>query len=234
MGFFNKTNQVISYTVDKNFSRNLAISIIDGQVAISAPWYISNKKISQVVNDKKSWILQKLAEYDEKNKIKKSILERKIVKVFGNDYGLKISYKMVNGPELNLENKTIMINLPFKYRNVDNTKIINLILEKFYNRLAQNEIEQIMEKYRISLKMAPNDYKIEKMEKSILGRFIEEKKVIIINPEIVKYNRNILEYVVLHEFCHLKYKTHGKNFYKIIEKNIKNYKEIEEKIKGLY
>lgn len=233
MGFFNKTNQVISYTVDKNFTGNLAISIVDGQVAISAPWYISNKKISQVVNDKKTWILQKLAEYDEKNRAKKSLLESKIIKVFGNDYNLKISYKMVSGPELNLDNRTIMIDLPFKYRNVDNTKIVNLIIDKFYNRLAQNEIEQIMEKYRITLKMAPYDYKIEKMEK-VLGRFIEEKKVIIINPEIVKYNRDILEYVVLHEFCHLKYKTHGKNFYKIIGENIKNYKEIENTIKGRY
>ena len=233
MGFFNKTNQVISYTVDKNFSGNLAISVIDGEVAISVPWYVSNKKINQVISDKKKWILQKLAEYDEQNKIKKSILERNVVKVFGVDYNLKISYKMINCPELTLDNKIVMIDLPFKYRNIDNTKIINLILDKFYIRLAENEIEQVMEKNRVNLKMAPIDYKIEKMEKS-LGRFIEDKKVILINPEIVKYNRDILEYVVLHEFCHLKYKTHGKNFYKLIEKYIKNYREIEKTIKGMY
>lgn len=233
MGFFNKTNQVISYTVDKNFSGNLVISIIDGQVAISAPWYVSNKKINKVICDKRNWIFQKLSEYDEKNKIKKSLLEKRIIKVFGEDYNLSISYKMINNPELNLDNKVIMINLPFKYRNIDNTKIISLILDKFYNRLAENEIEKVMEKNRINLKIAPNDYKIEKMDK-VLGKFIEEEKVIIINPEIVKYNRNILEYVILHEFCHLKYKTHGKNFYKIVEKYIKNYKKIEDEIKGMY
>ena len=55
-----------------------------------------------------------------------------------------------------------------------------------------------------------------------------------INPDIVKYNRDILEYIILHEFCHLKYKTHGKNFYKIIENYIPNYKDIESKIKGMY
>ena len=233
MGLFSKTNQVISYTVDKNFSGNLAISVIDGQVAISAPWYVSNKKINQVVLDKKNWILQKLAEYEEKNNAKKSLLEKNNVKVFGEDYKLRISYKLIQRPELNLENGVIMINLPFKYRNVDNTKVINLILNKFYTRLAEKEVEQIMEGYRINLKLAPNDYKIKKMDKT-LGRFLEEKKVILINPEIVKYNRDILEYVVLHEFCHLKYKTHGKNFYKIIKKYISNYKDIENKIKGRY
>ena len=233
MGLFNKTNQVISYTIDKNFSGNLAISIVDGQVAISAPWYVSNRKINQVILDKKNWILQKLAEYEEKNNAKRSLLEKNKVMVFGEDYNLKISYKSISSPELNLGNKVVNINLPFKYRNIDNTKIVNLILEKFYNRLAEKEVEKVMEKNRVSLKMAPNDYKIQKMT-NYLGRYIEDKKIIIINPEIVKYNRDILEYIILHEFCHLKYKTHGKNFYKIIENYIPNYKDIESNIKGMY
>lgn len=230
MGFFNKTNQVISYTVDKNFSGDLAISVTNGQVAISAPWYISQRKINKVIVDKKQWILQKLAEYEERNK-NKSVLEN--VKVFGENYSIKIFYKIISKPELNINNKNIIINLPLKYKNVDNTKIVDFIIEKFYCRVAEKEIEQVMEKYRVNLKMAPNDYRIEKIDKS-LAKFLEEKKIILINPEIVKYNKDILEYVILHEFCHLKYKTHGKNFYKIIEKYIPNYKELEEKIKGLY
>ena len=46
MGFLNKTNQIISYTVSKNFSGNVAISIVDGEVAISVPWYLTNKRIN--------------------------------------------------------------------------------------------------------------------------------------------------------------------------------------------
>ena len=233
MGIFNKTNQFISYTIDKNFSNNLAISVVNGQVAISAPWYVSNKKINQIILDKKNWILQKLMEYEEKNNAKKSKIKKRVIKVFGNYYNLKISYKFISKPELKLEEDMILIDLPFKYRNIDNTKIINIILDKFYFRLAEIEIEKIMEKNRIHLKVAPNDYKIKKMD-GILGRYLEDKKIIIINPEIIKYNNNILEYVILHEYCHLKYKTHGKNFYKIIEKYIPNYKEIESQIKGMF
>ena len=92
MGFFNKANQVISYTVDKNFSGNLSISIINGEVSVSVPWYVSNKKINKVICDKKKWILKKIAEYDEKNKLKKDIIEKDTVKVFGITYNLKIFY----------------------------------------------------------------------------------------------------------------------------------------------
>ena len=42
-----------------------------------------------------------------------------------------------------------------------------------------------------------------------------------------KYNRTVIEYVVMHEYCHLKYKTHSKKFLEMIEKNQKNYKKIE-------
>ena len=233
MGLFNKTNQTILYTVDKCFSGNFAISVIDGQVAISAPWYISNKKINQMVLNKKNWILQKLAEYDKKNISKKTLLENKNIVVFGEDYNIIISYKLIKNPELNINNYNITINLPIKYKNIENEKILEFILEKLYTRLAEKEVEQIMEEFRIKLKLAPNDYIIKKMDDS-LGKFLEDKKIILINPEVVKYNRNVLRYIILHEICHLKYKTHPKSFYKIIEKYIPNYIEIEKQIKGKF
>lgn len=190
-------------------------------------------KTKQTTIYRKNWILQKIMKNEEKNNSRKSLLEQKIIKVFDKDYKLKINYKMnINCPELNLDENIINIILPFKYRNVDNTKIVNLIIEKFYQRIAEIEIEKTMEKNRVNLKIAPNDYKIEKMD-CCLGKYLEDKKIILINPRIVKYNKDILEYVVLHEFCHIKYKTHGKNFFKIIEKYMPNYKNIETQVKGL-
>ena len=55
--------------------------------------------------------------------------------------------------------------------------------------------------------------------KNTLGK-CTDGKTIYINPELMQYKREIIEYVVVHEFCHIKYKTHGKKFYEIIEKNI--------------
>lgn len=233
MGFFKKDTSVIAYTIDKSFSGNVAISVQDGQVAVSAPWYVSRKTIDQMISEKKNWIIEKLKEYEEINKIKKANMEKKTIKVFGEDYSLKISYKLIDAPEVNLENKALRIELPVRYKNVDNNKILNFIIEKFYNKLAENEIESTMEKVRLILGISPEDYSVEKME-GILGKYNENDRSIIINPDIVKFDRQILEYVVLHEFCHLNFKTHCKSFYKLIDKNMKNYKQIEEKIKGMF
>ena len=207
MGFFRKESDVISYTIDKGFTNNLAISVQNGQVAVTAPWYISRRKIEQVISEKKNWIIQKIREYEELTLINKSNLENRIIKVFGEDYNLKITYKLINYPELNMENKLIKINLPIKYKNTDNEKIIAVVLEKFYKQLAEKEVEEIMEKVRISTGLAPDNYIIEKMN-DCLGKYVEENKSIIINYEIVKYDKKVMEYVILHEFCHLKYKIY--------------------------
>ena len=134
---------------------------------------------------------------------------------------------------MNLENRIIKIDLPVKYRNIDNTRIIEIILDKFYKSIAEKEIENLMEKFRKTLNVAPEDYKIQKMD-SLLGKFDFDKKEIIINSDLIKFDRNILEFVILHEFCHLKYKTHGKNFNKLMKKNMPQYEEIQNKIKGLF
>ena len=92
-----------------------------------------------------------------------------------------------------------------------------------YEQIAKVEIERAMEKTRIMLGFAPEEYEITKMNK--LGECEDNK--IFINPEIVQYNRKIIDYVVLHQYCHLKYKTHCKSFFNMLEKYNPNYKECE-------
>ena len=127
MSILKRESNVISYTIDKTFANNFSISVCDGQVAVSVPWYASRKQINQIIEEKKNWIMQKLEEYEKRNKQIKSYLEHKTVSVWGEKYLISISYKFISYPELNLDNNSIKINLPVKYRNVDNTKILELI-----------------------------------------------------------------------------------------------------------
>ena len=97
------------------------------------------------------------------------------------------------------------------------------LVRKMYNTVAEKEVEMAMEKARISLGFAPEDYEICEMD-GILGKCTSDKKILI-NPDIVAFDREVIEYVVMHEFCHLKYKNHTKKFYELIEKHIPNYAE---------
>ena len=141
--------------------------------------------------------------------------ERHPVPVLGTDYKVKIIYKNIKIAELDVEDKIIKISLPNKYKKANNERILDIAIDKMYEQIAKVEVERAMEKTRILLGFAPEDYEIRKMNEE-LGRCEENK--ITINPEIVKYDREVIDYIVLHEYCHLKYKSHCKSFIKMLEK----------------
>ena len=57
------------------------------------------------------------------------------------------------------------------------------------------------------------------------------KKNITINLELIKYSEKAIRYVILHELCHIKHMNHSKEFWKLIEKYMPEYKEIQKEFK---
>ena len=153
-----------------------------------------------------------------------SAIERHPVPILGIDYKVKIVYKNIKITELNIENNVIKISLPNKYKKMDNKAILDLAIDKMYDQIAKVEIERAMEKIRIMVKFAPDDFEIKKIKS--LGSC--KNKKITINPEVVKYSRKVIDYVVLHQYCHLKYKNHTKEFFNMLEKYLPDYKKCEE------
>lgn len=224
MSIFGRRNNVITYTVNKAINRDMYITVQNGEVVVNAPWYFSSNKIQTLVEEKKNWILSKLKENEQ------NLTNIQSVKIFGRYYDIKVSYKNIKTPELSLEeNSEIKIILPIKYRKIGNEQILKISIQKMYEQIAINELESIMEKVRIMLGIAPEEYRIENTEKT-LGKCID--KIITINPNLMQFRKETIEYVILHEFCHLKYKSHCKKFYEIIEKNIIDYKKYEKELEG--
>ena len=160
---------------------------------------------------------------------KKVNLEKELcgtTKIFGEDYTVQVIYKKIINPELDLCGKIIVVNLPNKYKRTGNTEILKLALKKMYDEIARIEIENVMEETRIMLNgLAPENYVIKRIPNKLAKTL--ENKTIIINPEIVKYDKQVLRYVVLHEFCHLKYKIHSKKFWAMIEQYMPYYEEYQ-------
>ena len=160
--------------------------------------------------------------------------ERHPVPVLGTDYKVKIIYKNIKVAELDVEDKIIKISLPNKYKKANNERILDIAIDKMYEQIAKVEVERAMEKTRILLGFAPEDYEIRKMSEEF-GRCEENKITITKDKEekeqlIVKSSDKysaVIDYIVLHEYCHLKYKSHCKSFIKMLEKYEPNYKKYE-------
>ena len=156
----------------------------------------------------------------------------KFTRIFGTKYSVNVYYLRVQKPELNLTNSCINIHLPMSFRKQNNQDLLDVILLKMYTTIAEKEIENVMEKARHTFGFAPEDYEIKKM-KSTLAHFDNNSQSLLINPYIVMYAKEIVEYVVFHQFCHLKYKTHSKKFYEMLKKYVPNYETLARQLPNL-
>ena len=93
--------------------------------------------------------------------------ERHPVPVLGTDYKVKIIYKNIKVAELNVEDKIIKISLPNKYKKANNERILDIAIDKMFEQIAKVEVERAMEKTRILLGFAPEDYEIRKMSEEL-------------------------------------------------------------------
>ena len=159
-------------------------------------------------------------------------LRPKFTTIFGTNYSINVYYLRISSPELNLEKNSITINLPMNFRRNNNQELLNIILLKMYQKIAENEIENIMEKARITFGFAPENYEVKKLPNAF-AHCNTDLQSIIINPYIAMYSKEIIEYIVFHQFCHLKYKNHSKKFYEMLKKYKPNYEKIAKQIPNL-
>ena len=95
------------------------------------------------------------------------------------------------------------------------------------------ELKQIVlesaNKYGKSIGEFPNQVTIKNM-KYAWGS-CTSKRNIAINMKLARMKKQIIEYVVLHELCHLKYMNHSEDFWRLVEKNMPDYKKLRKELK---
>lgn len=229
MGKVKYQNKTIAYTINKAKIKNIYITIENGEVVIKAPWYTTRNQIQEVVESKRDWIMKKLEEYNVSPRKAKEYEDGEKFQILGESYYLNIYYKDINNAILNVENEKIEIILPLSYAEEDNTEQIKKMIDKMYYMIAEKEVESAMEKTRKMVGLAPEEYKIKKIKYAWGTCF--SRKVITINQNLMMYSRKAIEYVVLHEICHLKYMNHSKKFWEMVESYMPAYKEAEKELK---
>lgn len=150
------------------------------------------------------------------------------VSVLGKSLNLNINYKKINVPELDLGEKDVNIYLPMRYKESGTVDIVSMAIQKMYDEIAQIEIANSMEKIRVILGFAPEDYKIVRMNNNFIKN--NKNKRITINPDIVKYNHKIIETTLVQAFCKTKFKENSKDYKELLKYSIEKYENYQYKI----
>lgn len=225
----NLKNNVITYSVRKTDSNKIFISVENTEVKLTVPSYFTSEQIEQILIEKQDWIYEKLIKEQTKKDLKvvkgSMPYNPEYTNIFGKKYHINLVYSNITSPKLNVEEQHIQIILPIRFKDTDNSDLLKVMLTKMYTKILDTELDTILENARVILGIAPEDVEIVK-NINFLAKCVNNK--ILINPEIVKFDKETMEYIIFHEFCHLEYKTHSKKFYELIQNVFPNYKKIEE------
>ena len=156
----------------------------------------------------------------------------KFTNIFGKSYAVNVYYLRIQKVELNLTENSINVNLPMSYRKKENQELLNIILFKMYKKITEAELENIFEKARHVFGFAPEEYEVRKMDKT-LATCHTDLQTIFVSPYISMYSKEVIEYIIFHEFCHLKYKTHSKKFYEMLATFCPKYEKIAKSLPNL-
>lgn len=150
------------------------------------------------------------------------------VSVLGRSLNLNINFKNINVPELDMNDKEVNLFLPVRYKKIGTVEIVSEAIKKMYSEIAKIEIANSMEKIRVMLGFAPEDYSIKRMPDTFIKN--SRNKTIIINPDITKYNRKIIETSLIQAFCKTRYKENSKEYKTLLKNAIEKYENYEYRI----
>ena len=149
------------------------------------------------------------------------------VSVLGKSLNLNIDFKN-NVLELDMNDKEVNLFLPVRYKKIGTVEIVSEAIKKMYSEIAEIEIANSMEKIRVMLGFAPEDYAIKRMPDTFIKN--ARNKTIIINPDITKYSRKIIETSLIQAFCKTKHKENSKEYKGLLKNAIEKYENYEYRI----
>ena len=218
----------LEYELVRSKIKNMYILIRDGKVIVKVPRSISDNRVIDFINSKEDWIVKKLKEVEKKSVKEKKFVSGEVFKILGNNYILNVERGDFKKSIVNMENGFINV-----FVNEDSSvdKIKDLI-DKMYYKLAIAVVDKSVDMWRGVINIAPDVVVIKKL-KTAWGK-CNSKGKITINPDLMKYDQRVIDYVVLHEFCHLRYMNHSKDFWNMVSKYMPDYKLLRNELKNSY
>jgi len=211
-------------------SRRRSISIIvrpDKSVTVRAPLRTSLRSIERFVQLKSAWIQKHLNNPGIKltNNDKKYI-DGEIFLYLGKEYKLR---KIVSaGQYVKLNGELIEVG----QEDLNDTGRTRFLLVRWYILTARKDLTERLRDIlnrNEELRFEPSGLVIRQL-KSRWGSCSSKGKITL-NSELVKLDPVLIDYVIIHELCHLKHHNHGPDFHKMLGELIPEYKSLRKELR---
>jgi len=211
--------------------KNTTASIINNNVNIRISLSLGREEQFKSLIEMKQWAINKIKENPErlKSKIQRTYKDKDIIKIWNEEYLLRINFMNKSGSSARIKDKGIYLN------------ISNSLPEEVQNKHISSLVSRVISSKKLpELKERINGLNRKYFNKEINKIFFKNHKSkwgscsnsnnINISTRLLFAPEDIMDYVCIHELAHLIEKNHSKNFWKLVESVMPDYKD---KIKWL-
>jgi len=218
----------IDFQLEFTNRKSLGITVRpDLSVIVKAPVDTSVEKIKEMIHKKAPWIIRQQSFFLA---FHPKMTERKFVGgethlYLGRQYRLKIITESVES--VKLKGKFIEV------ATIDKSRISQLVKDWFLRNakkklnLIATELIEKFNKYNIE----PSSVVLREMP-TRWGSCTPKGKIIL-NPELVKAPKGCIEYVIIHELCHLVHHNHTQKFIDLQTKEMPDWEKWKNKLEKL-
>lgn len=219
MSFLYDTEK-IEFAVSKSNRKSLSIAIQpDGNLLVKAPLFMSDSEILKWVKTKTGWIIRqraKVLEQQENNPPKQYVSGERFWHL-GQEYELEVRMSTGRAGMVGIvEDKIILFS-----KTAEGTEV-QKILSDWYIKQAKTWISKRVRFFAEQMGESFGNITI-KNQKKRWGSCSSARNLNF-NWRLIMAPEAVIDYVVVHELCHLRQMNHSKMFWNEVEKMLPDYK----------
>jgi predicted metal-dependent hydrolase len=206
--------------------RSASISLSDDLVKVTVPSTLSENRIRDLVSKRTPWIKKKLKEQSDRPVTSpKEYVSGETVTYLGKNYRLKV----FEGDSPTIKMHRGYLEVTISKEDVDSKTSIRLLLTDWYKSHAKRRLIEKTKRFSKVVGVEPNSVCV-KDYKSRWGSCSAQGDVSY-NWRIVLAPHSIVDYVVVHELCHMLEHNHSNKYWKHVERHVPNWRECREWLK---
>lgn len=208
-------SRIIHYTLHHVKRKTMEIAVHpDGTVVVRAPLSADKDSIEKRLRKRARWITKQLNFFDKFNP---RTPERRYIGgethyYLGRQYRLKII--KAKKPDVKLTRGFFRVSVNGK----KDTERIRHLMDDWYTEKAIIYFNKRLDE--LWLRFAKSEYEKPVLRVKRMKRrwgSLTKNSVLLINFDLIKAPKECIDYVILHELCHLRHNNHSADFYKLLD-----------------
>ena len=206
--------------------RSASIRLLGDLVKVSVPMTLSDSRIRNLVTKRTPWIKNKLQEQSDRPITPpKEYVSGETVTYLGKNYRLKV----LIGEQPSIKLRRGYVEATVTKTDFDPKNTIRSLLVHWYRSLAEKRLGEKTVRLARVIGVNPASVTV-KNYKSRWGS-CSTKGDISYNWRIILAPHSIVDYVVVHELCHMLEHNHSSKYWKHVERYVPNWRECKDWLK---